>query len=197
MQKVPAVFCLLLFFSVSAHAAAPAADILSKESLREFYTETDKVADQFIDSHDTSGISDFFQQRLTEDFSYKEHAVLVAGANSPQEKDTTADRAKFIEMQIQGLEMVSKIESHQRNITDIIFSDNKKIAQVSITETTVANVRLPDGRGGTVPAQMSAQGTCDDVMSLHEGIVQVNSSECNNHVQVTLQQESAGNVYVR
>lgn len=169
-------FAVMIYVGYNAYDAAMT-EALDDPTLRLVY----KSADDLVQK--PKELMEFMKTRLADNYQHNETLIHAMKGKPDQITPMQQNKAQMLEALQQAANVMS-VDKYEHKILDIKFSEDKKYAYVSSTESSSGNLNytLPDGKKLKLP--YNAASGCIDTLTVVKPLINFVRSDCTNKIQV-------------
>lgn len=168
--------CLCVFLMPqNAHAN----DIrnLTDDNISRFILESSKMMNGQTLEYSTSEIQEYLEKHLHEDARFKSTMNYNIPGYPSQGTSMSMKKEDFIKQIGEGSQAINEYEN-EISIDDIRISRDKTKATVRTTGFETGYMPVPDGAGNTRHMPIEGSSSCNQVLMLEDGVIQMYSAQC-------------------
>jgi len=179
MKKSGFLLSLACLTFLSGITQAAAQNSLSEPAIRKFYAESQAALKYPFEQHVA-----YLQKSMTESYEGTNSTVVTAPEQAPIPATETQSKAEII-ANVQANYDAIKNATVKEEIQSIQISPDGKSATVR-AKTDIKNLSIPTPPGSPKVSADTASTCTDKIVLSPEGIVQIDRSDCNGKVTLTL-----------
>lgn len=186
-MKLHRIFLVVLFLSlvvITGNAIAGSGCRLNKQSIEDFINKTTEITAHSSDLS-SKEIQDFLEKHLHKDGLFRSEIRYTIPGFPSQINTLSLDKRQFIEGVLSGYESLNEYDVDV-DVKKVKISRDGKKANITTYSKEKGEMPVPDGNGRKEMIPVDGHSTCDQVIVLEDGGIQMYSADCTTEISFAM-----------